>query len=258
MTPGLRDILAALLALANPAMAGPGAPLPETLPYLSVLEKSELSVLSDKGLHREVLGEVNLPTGRIVAMDPLTLSADKAGFVQTVPPGKYLATVYWTEDKDWGKRNAFAALQFSFEPILEWKIAVNTKQNYKALKDDEIFGYAVDGGMGSFLSPEAYQALEDSMDLAQKNTTNYSNYYDDVLSQPLEATNPSRLLYAPTTDPEKTIAMFASGFGDGYYPSYFGFDAQHRPVMLITTFFVVDGNQDPSQPADGSPKESKQ
>src|SRR4029078_4230104 len=36
------------------------------------------------------------------------------------------------------------------------------------------------------------------------------------------------------------IVMFTSGWGDGFYASWFGYDAQGRVAALVTDFAVVD------------------
>lgn len=231
--------LALSFGLAQPVLAEIGSPFPETMSFLPLLLQDDAAALA-KGLHREKLGDLNLPSGKIVALDPLVMMGNGQGFTQTVPPGRYQVSVYWFEDKDWGKRNAFATLTFSHDEVASWHMAGTEGQDVMQLKSGEFYGYDVDAGMGAFLSPEGFKALNDAMDKAQKEIANYSSYYDDVLAKPLDALNPSRLLYAPPTDPEKNVAMFASGFGDGSYPSYFGLDVAGKPVILMTTFFVVD------------------
>jgi major membrane immunogen (membrane-anchored lipoprotein) len=225
--------------LAQSVLAGNGAPFPETMPFLPVLLQDDAAALA-KGFHREKLGYLNLPSGKIVALDPLVMMGKGQGFTQTVAAGRYQVSVFWFDDKDWGKRNAFATLTFSNGEVATWQMAVTEGQDIAKLKPDEFYGYGVDAGMGSFLSPEGFKALNDAMDKAQKEIANYSSYYDDVLAIPLDALNPSRLIYEPPTAPENNIAMFASGFGDGSYPSYFGMDAAGKPVILVTTFLVVD------------------
>lgn len=36
------------------------------------------------------------------------------------------------------------------------------------------------------------------------------------------------------------IIMFTSGWGDGFYASWFGYDAQGHVAALVTDFTVVD------------------
>ena len=37
----------------------------------------------------------------------------------------------------------------------------------------------------------------------------------------------------------KDFACFSSGWGDGYYPSYFGFDEEGNPCALVTDFCIL-------------------
>jgi len=36
------------------------------------------------------------------------------------------------------------------------------------------------------------------------------------------------------------VVIFSSGLGDGCYASYFAFDQEHHPVLLVTDFGVFD------------------
>lgn len=40
----------------------------------------------------------------------------------------------------------------------------------------------------------------------------------------------------PDADREENIICFRSGFGDGSYPSFFGFDANGQVCQLVTDF----------------------
>ena len=242
------SVVTFIFGFSHASQAETGAPFPETAAFLPLLLLDDTVALA-KGLHRESLGELNLPSGRIVALDPLVMMSTGTGFSTTVAPGRYQTSVYWFKDKDWGKRNAFATIRFSNSEVANWRLAITVQQDLTKLQAGEFYGYGVDAGMGAFTSPEGFKALNASMDKANKEIPDYSNYYDDVLAKPLDQTNPSRLLYAPPTDPQMNIAMFASGFGDGSYPSYFGYGTDGKPVILATTFFVVDQPPTPSDKA---------
>ena len=224
------------------AAAKPSDPLPESLPFLAMLADDAAGLLT-KGLHREELGKLNLPSGRVVALDPLVLAGDREGFTQSVPPGIYPVYVYWSEANDWGRRNAFAELRFSEGAVATWQIAAGAKQDPATLKPGEYFCYGVDAGMGGFMSPEAYDAFTAFIDSSAKSNPDF-NVYDDVLAKPLEQTTPNRLMYVLPGQEDKNIAMFASGFGDGCYPSYFGMAADGTPVKLVTTFLVSEPEPD--------------
>ena len=138
-----------MVGLIQPAMAKTDSPFPETTARLSVLLQDDSSALA-KGLHHEKMGQLNLASGHIMALDPLVMLDGLSAFKQTVPPGKYDVSVYWVEDKTWGKRNAFATLKFSDDRVASWHMAILDGQDTDKLKPHEFFGYDVDAGMGAF------------------------------------------------------------------------------------------------------------
>lgn len=55
-------------------------------------------------------------------------------------------------------------IKFTNEQAIEWEIATRAGQELNQLKEDEIFGYGVNTGMGCFMEAEAalyLQAYED-------------------------------------------------------------------------------------------------
>jgi hypothetical protein len=39
------------------------------------------------------------------------------------------------------------------------------------------------------------------------------------------------------------VIAFSSGWGDGSYPSFWGYDADSQPVALVTDFGVLDATR---------------
>ena len=58
----------------------------------------------------------------------------------------------------------------------------------------------------------------------------------------------SWLDWRPSKGCEENIICFSSGWGDGSYASYFGFDADGRPSALVTDFAVLFGKEAPPRP----------
>ena len=108
-------------------------------------------------------------------------------------------------------------------------------QDIATLKIGEHFGYPVDAGTGSFVDPEtaavASRCMASDEDLAQR-------WIDlgDKGGSGKDAPN----FYANIDIGPGNIVMFQSGWGDGLYASWFGYDAQGRVVALLTNFNVVD------------------
>jgi hypothetical protein len=130
-------------------------------------------------------------------------------------------------------RIVFARVDFSSAPVVRWSMAHGEGADPASLKPGEIFGYAVDSGTGSFFDPEASAINDDlSDDLSQSwieegeaNGKATPRGFGFRLVKSVGAVN---------------IVMFDSGWGDGVYASWFGFDAEGNVAALLTDFATID------------------
>ena len=183
------------------------------------------------------LGEIGLPTGKIVACDPL-VCPEELPFDKHVKAGRYPVTLY-IHCIDDDKRVGFAKLSFSDNLPSRFELAVNEEQNISELKEGYFFGYGVDSGTGCFMDEAAAKKVIELMDSAE-------DYNIPELEDELEKTYVDTYCTAnfkiPDTDLD--LAAFSSGFGDGAYPTYWGFDEEDNICCLITDFETVDYNLD--------------
>ncbi len=114
------------------------------------------------------LGEINLPTGKIVACDPL-VCPEELPFSRQVKAGRYPVTLY-IHCIDDDKRVGFAKLSFSDKLPRRFELAVNAEQNLDELKEGYIFGYGVDSGTGCFMDEAAAAKVIELMPIFAKNT----------------------------------------------------------------------------------------
>jgi hypothetical protein len=184
-------------------------------------------------------GELAVPTGRLVACDPLVFP-ESAPFRKRVPPGRYpvlLSIAHIPPEKGGGaadQRIACAMLRLSRRAPQRWQMAVKTGQPLRALKKGEFYGYPVDSGTGCFMDLAAGRLLDRRMG-------EDPDYFNRLI-------DPARPVYVPTRDwaefplEERTglnLVLFSSGFGDGLYASYWGYDAAGRLACLVTDFDVL-------------------
>ncbi|CVK20112.1 DUF4241 domain-containing protein [Sporomusa sphaeroides] len=192
----------------------------------------------DEYIKEQPLGEIYLPTGKIVANDPLVLFETQP-FARAVAAGRYPVILY-IHHIDTDKRVAFAELRFTKELPAHFELALIAGQAAGALGDDEFFGYGVDSGIGGFMDECACKALqklaegfEDGMwpDLEKALDDSYVDTYSTA--------------NVGLPDSDCNIAVFSSGFGDGVYPTFWGMDAKGDVCCLITDFLTVDtGGED--------------
>jgi hypothetical protein len=220
-----------LLGQTLPALASDMATNPGGVANLVSMSDSALDANKIKKI---LLGDVVLTSGHIVATD-LLVQPKRIPFLVTVPPGRYPVTLFEAEG-----RIAAATMRFAGGDPVRWQLAVVEGQDIKTLKPNEYFGYGVDTGLGCYMDRET-AALIDKRDTKVQTETDgrYISYYDDVLSDELAANGDDYLLHQPIADKPGNVAIFSSGWGDGFYPVYWGLNAEGTPIVILTDFQVI-------------------
>lgn len=171
-------------------------------------------------------GDLILPTGRIVACDPLIRHDPwDVAFLTGVSPGKYPVFVSSVASKSIPAypRNACAMLQFSSANLVRWTQALCRKEDPARLKPGPIFGYGVDSGMGCFMDVEAAGILLPRIERFDS-AISFAAYVSVIV-------DPARHL---------NVISFSTGWGDGAYSSFFGYDASGKVACLVTDFSLLD------------------
>lgn len=190
-------------------------------------------------------GDIYLPSGKIVIADPLVYLGEMKPLNIQVAPGKYPVRICCVEHNDFGIKYAFARINFTNDPVTSWPLAYEEgmEEDVKQLKENEFFGFPVDAGLACFCDAETqdlYSSFVDQFYKANENTNIYDDYFADLFKKNArDKTSPDDIgdylnWCLPKTD--HNIIMFQSGLGDGYYPTYWGFNAQGKPASLIIDF----------------------
>lgn len=241
--------LSAWFAVVAPAMAADWDVMKASTNFAVVsLDDAELKA---RQIEKIALGDVELPTGKVVAADPL-VQPERPPFVRSVKPGRYPVTLYRAQG-----RIAVAVMRFAEGAPAKWELATVAGQDTSELKDDQAFGYGVDAGLGCYMDASAFPLMEAREKLvATEKGTDDINYYDDVLAEELRRNNDDYALHKPMQDSAVNVAIFSSGWGDGYYPVFWGLDADGEPLVMMTEFYVLE-NAD-GRPSEPGPSESEQ
>ncbi|MFJ9941789.1 DUF4241 domain-containing protein [Streptomyces erythrochromogenes] len=184
-----------------------------------------------------VIGDVTLPTGRIVACDPFVLlgSGDAEPFAVTVAPGRYraeaaIATLVRPDTPQGATphtRVAAARLVIRDTPAVSWEMAVDEGQDPAVLGEGEFYGYGVDAGTGCF-----YDAAADGSFPGTEEE-------EGAVWAAMETVGDGPAVFLAGGEDGHTLAGFTSGWGDGCYPTWIGRDAEGRVTCFVTDFFVV-------------------
>lgn len=185
-------------------------------------------------------GKINLPTGQLVACDPI-ITSDMKPFTVAVPKGE--APVYVHKERESGCV-AYIEIAFSNEPINRWEMALTEGQNLNDLGKEEIFGYPVESGMGCFMDAATQEALNQlEADLFAKKGEDFEGIYAEFFHNHFFDTKGAIDQFAflkPSSDISGTIFAFEAGYGEGFYASYIGYDAKGNVAKVMTEFIEIE------------------
>ena len=195
------------------------------------------------------IGEVNLPTGEILACDPLVELGEAKTFLQKTPVGKFPVKIAVVLSEDYGNRYACVKVEFNKNKPVVYELAVtgNEKEMDEA-GEDEFYGFGVDAGMGCVADKKSQDEYSKYWKKLEEEG-NADNPYDDIFEELLEESFKKFPKYQrdcgdwanfiiPDTD--LNIPIFASGWGDGYYPCYFGYDKKGELCGFYILFIDIE------------------
>jgi len=185
-------------------------------------------------------GEIHISSGFIVASDPL-ISPDHLAFTQEFPKGDFPVHIYKETESNCV---AYVEIVFDKNKIAEnWKLALSDGQNLKDLKGEEIYGYLVESGMGSFMDKDAQNALNQlEKDLFDQKGELFQGIYDEFFHRHFFDDNGAIDQFAilkPYDDKKENIAAFETGYGEGFYATYIGYSDDNQVVKLISEFIEI-------------------
>lgn len=175
------------------------------------------------------LGTLKVVTGKITACDPM-LHKESTPFTATFPTGSFPVQLAVAKVND-DERVGFARLNFSDKIPVSWVMAVYDENDLKTLRSNEIIGYGVDSGTGAFMDSTGAKELGDFLAESEDNFEQISNAFYETFKPTW-----CSLIWEKN---ETNVALFSSGWGDGFYASYIGYDEDSNICRLVTDFSVI-------------------
>lgn len=197
-------------------------------PFANAFRPGARFVQEGRGLvdvSTRVLGELKVPSGRLCASDPFTTDFDgpAAGFARVAPTGVFPVEACVARFDLGDERVACARVRFADAVAVRWEVATFAGQ--RALAEGEVPGYGVDAGTGCFFDAEARGDVDEAT--------------GEAWIAAMEATRVDTWCWHVAELGGANVVMFSSGWGDGFYTSYWGFDRDDRVVELVTDFEVL-------------------
>jgi hypothetical protein len=162
---------------------------------------------------------------------------------KTVKPGRYPVIVAVADFQPIGDtRFACAMLRISNLPTVKWEVALINEPDPDQTHDRTHYG--VDAGTGCFMDLDAAEPLANlvSLEIMYPEKDEFELFCDRVIAEmeknsfgkyPLTAGWANMKV---SDDIEANMIAFSSGWGDGGYASFWGYDALGNLTTLVTDF----------------------
>jgi hypothetical protein len=193
------------------------------------------------------MGLLIVPTGNIVVCDPLAIP-DFAPLNRKIPKGEYPVKIYLADFGNNHLRVTLAQLEIAPGRAERWVLAVRDGEDVTKLKDKaDYFGFPVDAGMGCFWDEKTRDAfVKLDNELYRTNRKGIYELYleDEFKKSSIDGEDMGNWATYTVPGTKLNATMFSSGWGDGHYPAYWGFDKDNNLVSLVIDFIVLLGNEE--------------
>ena len=194
------------------------------------------------------MGEIEFPTGDILVRDPLVwLNRDEKAYLTSVPRGKYRIETLVVKLEEDHYRYALSRVRFTENVPKIYYEALKGDENLDDVDGDSIFGFNVDAGLATIVDIETRNAYCDFKDKWHAENPN-KNIYDDFFAEVFAKNAEENPVYQreggdwinfKIPNSELSIPMIQSGFGDGRYPVYFGYDENEKLCDLVLEYIYL-------------------
>lgn len=184
-------------------------------------------------------GNISLPTGKIVACDPV-ITNDMKAFKVNFPQGEFAVLLHKERESNCV---AYVEIIFGDDEITEWKLATTENQNIEDLQGEEIFGFPAESGMGCLMDFETQDDLNHlEKTLFERKGEEFMGIYEEFFHEHFFDQNGAIDQFAflkPNEEKEGTLFAFETGYGEGFYASYIGFGKDGQPLKLIVELIEI-------------------
>ncbi len=228
----------------------------KNLKYISKTEVSAVDIerqfLKSQTRFYLTVGHIDCPTGEIVVSDPLCyLAAGKMcpHLALRVPVGIYPVEVSILRNPHVGIRMCTARLKIKDTKAVSYVCAEPTDETaIGKCADGNLTGFPVEAGMMSFCDAQVVEEYQGFLEDWQKDNpgkNHYNDYFADYFAKSEEALPAYQCKdgdFIEWTNPKSNhkMVMIASGFGDGFYQCYWGYDCNQDVCELIVPMVNPD------------------
>lgn len=197
------------------------------------------------------VGEIDCPTGNIVTADPLAYLPSRNFspiLAESVPAGTYPVEVSICRQAEIGLRMCTAKLKLKETKAEIYKKTTAIRDSAIKARDGILEGFPVDAGMICFCdtqTAEEYRTFLDRWYAENPNGNHYDDYFSGLFAEsykklPAYQREGGDFIEWKNPDTGSKMVMIASGFGDGFYNSYYGYDIENEICEIIVPMVNPD------------------
>lgn len=205
--------------------------------------------IDEKKLFILNMGKIKFLTDEILVRDPLVWLVDRAEkpYLRKVKQGEYaIETLVVEIEKDYYRYIATRVKFNENEPVV-YHQALKGDETLEDINRDSIFGFHVDAGLASIVDIQTRAAYCDFVEQWVEENPG-KNIYDDFfanefrrsyLEKPEFQREGGDWINFKIPHTEYSVPMIQSGFGDGEYPVYFGYDKGGELCDVVMEYIFV-------------------
>ena len=199
------------------------------------------------------VGTVDVPSGKVICADPLDYLEGEHIFApvlkREIPKGSYPAEVSICRHDNIGIRMCTARLKIKDTKAVRYELAESEEDSAAMICSDGVLhGFPVDAGMMCFIDAGAAKNYQSFFDKWHKENPEKNNYYDyfkaffEESDKKLPAYQREGGDFIEWANPDtgERMVQIASGFGDGFYQSFWGIDDSGEICELIVPLVDPD------------------
>ena len=198
------------------------------------------------------IGTVSCPSGKLVIGDPLAYIGTGKYSPELeiqVSRGEYPVDISIIRSRNFGLRICSARLKISEGRAVHFELARPTENTAVNKGPDGAWtGFPVDAGMAAFMDAavcEKYASFIDEWHEKNPDKNHYDDYFAEIFAESYEKTPDFQRKggdFIEWTIPETQYktTFFATGFGDGFYQAFWGYDENGKICELVLPFVDAD------------------
>lgn len=201
---------------------------------LSFKDKTEIETDLGKAILNKVdIGKLNVKSGNIIATDPILLYDDQP-FSKKIKPSEYNVQLFVAKYENGDERTAMSKLEITTKEPVKWELALYEGESASRLKGDEYMGFEVENGIGCYMDETVMEVLDTYFD------DDLEEYENNLRTKVKFSKKSVTFANIQIKGVGSNIIAFTTGWKDGTYPSYYGYDKDNKLCCIVTDYMVLE------------------